>query len=244
MSTLCGKGKGTKDDRAGGRDWWDTTGVTSWWRLPRPTPRTTQLDGHATPRRPLFSLNNLLFYNPVFAPRVNMPVSTTTTTTHPLPLYEITDVPGKGLGAIARTKIPKGTRITVEEPLFLMDSYRPSQIAEFVIASQLHKLSEDKRKAFLSLANAFPDHEYNSLRFSGPTPCRVEAVRASVARMNTSAASTTAAAQTHTRPRTTTPRRRRSTLSATSTKARSSHLVHHRRHRAAAPRKAQGHLQL
>ncbi|KAM0421208.1 hypothetical protein ACHAPT_010928 [Fusarium lateritium] len=74
----------------------------------------------------------------------------------PDPLYIIRDVPDKGRGLIAASKIPKGTRILSEVPLIEVpgnvvskDRFRGSLVAK------LASLSEDQRQAFFALKNFF-----------------------------------------------------------------------------------------
>ncbi|KAL8415027.1 hypothetical protein RB594_006018 [Gaeumannomyces avenae] len=73
-------------------------------------------------------------------------------------LYALQEVPGKGLGLVATTKIAKGTRILSEAPLFRVPQ---STISKKQVCDSLSKkvaaLSDDKRQAFFSLRNSFED---------------------------------------------------------------------------------------
>ncbi|RGP68880.1 mynd finger and set [Fusarium sporotrichioides] len=74
-------------------------------------------------------------------------------------LYGIRDVPPKGKGLFAVTKIPKGTCIITESPLIEIPRESPSHdLLHQIITSQLAKLSEAQRKSFYSLLNSHPDH--------------------------------------------------------------------------------------
>ncbi|KAL8356723.1 hypothetical protein RB601_001843 [Gaeumannomyces tritici] len=79
-------------------------------------------------------------------------------------LYALQEVPGKGLGLVATTKIAKGTRILSEAPLFRVPQ---STISKKQVCDSLSKkvaaLSDDKRQAFFSLRNSFEDEATREL---------------------------------------------------------------------------------
>ncbi|CAP62077.1 uncharacterized protein PODANS_5_450 [Podospora anserina S mat+] len=70
--------------------------------------------------------------------------------------YVMREVPGKGKGLIATSKIPKGTRILSEAPLFQVSSVeiRPD-VLEALIVSELHHLTKDQKRAYVSLRNSY-----------------------------------------------------------------------------------------
>ncbi|KAK4195983.1 SET domain-containing protein [Triangularia verruculosa] len=70
-------------------------------------------------------------------------------------LYAVRAIQGKGQGLIATSKIPKGTRILAEAPLFTVPPIQPDEkAAEAHIISQLRQLSKDQQRAFFALHNA------------------------------------------------------------------------------------------
>ncbi|KAM0203074.1 hypothetical protein ACHAPI_001246 [Fusarium lateritium] len=74
------------------------------------------------------------------------------------PLYAPKDIPGKGKGLVATTKIPKGTRVLAETPLFKIPQHATESIEnERCVVAALSKLSEDQRQAFFSLCNSYTD---------------------------------------------------------------------------------------
>ncbi|KAG6026469.1 hypothetical protein E4U19_002594 [Claviceps sp. Clav32 group G5] len=68
-------------------------------------------------------------------------------------LYSLKDVPGKGKGLVATRKLPKGTRIIAERPLFTMPSEMSEEARRRFILQEVNALSKDQRHAFLSLHN-------------------------------------------------------------------------------------------
>lgn len=68
--------------------------------------------------------------------------------------YAIKPIPGKGKGIVALTKIPRGTRLLDEEPLF---KHAHEQIAghDEVVAKALRNVTRDQQRAFFSLHNAY-----------------------------------------------------------------------------------------
>ncbi|KAM0553375.1 hypothetical protein ACHAPJ_007389 [Fusarium lateritium] len=73
-------------------------------------------------------------------------------------LYVVQDVPGKGLGLIATSKISRGTRILAESPLIRLpqDVTSDDQSRRLVIA-ELNPLSENQRQDFFALRNSHPE---------------------------------------------------------------------------------------
>ncbi|PGH32795.1 hypothetical protein GX50_04396 [[Emmonsia] crescens] len=70
-------------------------------------------------------------------------------------LYTIKAIPGRGLGCFAASKIPKGTRIILEEPLFTVPSTATNlQSVEKVFLKELKSLSKEQQHMFFSLHNA------------------------------------------------------------------------------------------
>ncbi|KAM0270877.1 hypothetical protein ACHAQH_009278 [Verticillium albo-atrum] len=73
-------------------------------------------------------------------------------------VYALQDVPGKGLGLFAVTKIIKGTRVFSESPLLRVPrSTNSKKQAGKSLAKDISTLSDDERQAFFSLYNAFKD---------------------------------------------------------------------------------------
>lgn len=72
-------------------------------------------------------------------------------------IFTIQDVPGKGKGLVAIEKIPKGTRILSEEPIIVIpgNSLNIEQL-QISIHQQVANLSENQRRAFLSMHNIHP----------------------------------------------------------------------------------------
>ncbi|KAF5241669.1 hypothetical protein FAUST_3743 [Fusarium austroamericanum] len=72
-------------------------------------------------------------------------------------LFVVRDVPLKGKGLIATTKIPKGTRIIAESPLIKVprECFSDDLLRQSVI-KELSKLSQDQRASFYSLLNSHP----------------------------------------------------------------------------------------
>ncbi|EGE80958.1 hypothetical protein RJZ56_005916 [Blastomyces dermatitidis] len=70
-------------------------------------------------------------------------------------LYTIKAIPGRGLGCFATSKIPKGTRIITEEPLFTVPSMATNlQSLEKGFLKDLKALSKEQQHMFFSLHNA------------------------------------------------------------------------------------------
>ena len=69
-------------------------------------------------------------------------------------LYTIKPITGKGLGFIAASKIFKGTRILLEEPLFKTpDSTEDIGSAEITVLREVKSLTKDQQRAFFALQN-------------------------------------------------------------------------------------------
>ncbi|OJD18272.1 hypothetical protein AJ78_01711 [Emergomyces pasteurianus Ep9510] len=70
-------------------------------------------------------------------------------------LYTIKAIPGRGLGCFATSKIPRGTRILLEEPLFTVPSMATNlQSVEKSFLKDLKSLSKEQQHMFFSLHNA------------------------------------------------------------------------------------------
>ncbi|KAL0635850.1 hypothetical protein Q9L58_005191 [Maublancomyces gigas] len=73
------------------------------------------------------------------------------------PMFEVMLVPGCGKGLVARTYIPRGTRILTEKPLFSISNFAATSLTDIVayVTSQLRTMPKDDQRGFLSLHNAF-----------------------------------------------------------------------------------------
>ncbi|KAL1956436.1 hypothetical protein VTO42DRAFT_7323 [Malbranchea cinnamomea] len=70
-------------------------------------------------------------------------------------LYVVREVPGRGLGCFAKTRIPKGTRILVEAPLLTLPKFATDlESVERALLKDLKSLSKQDQHAFFSLHNA------------------------------------------------------------------------------------------
>jgi hypothetical protein len=70
--------------------------------------------------------------------------------------YAIQSIPGKGQGLIATSKIPKGTRILSEAPIFKVSYNVPDfKIINNFIIKELKRLNKTHQRAFFSLHNAY-----------------------------------------------------------------------------------------
>lgn len=65
----------------------------------------------------------------------------------------IRKAPGKGLGWFATRRIPKGTRLLSESPLFIFPKYGMGMEAEHMVGRQVQRLNEAQRAAFYALHN-------------------------------------------------------------------------------------------
>lgn len=71
-------------------------------------------------------------------------------------LYNIQPIPGKGMGLVANSKIPKGTRILSESAVFKVPRHTNDlSLLESMIITEIKKLSKDEQRAVMSLHNAF-----------------------------------------------------------------------------------------
>ncbi|RPB07912.1 SET domain-containing protein [Morchella conica CCBAS932] len=72
-------------------------------------------------------------------------------------LFDVMVVPGCGKGLVARTYIPRGTRIISEAPLFSISNFAQTSLTDIVayVTSILKKLPKDQQRGFLGLHNAF-----------------------------------------------------------------------------------------
>ncbi|KAI3390900.1 hypothetical protein diail_8429 [Diaporthe ilicicola] len=71
------------------------------------------------------------------------------------PLFEVTNIPGKGKGLVARVDIPKGTRVLCEKPLLTFRSMSPKEL-EPILAVKLKAMTRTEQRQFFSLHNNFP----------------------------------------------------------------------------------------
>ncbi|KAK0629491.1 hypothetical protein B0T17DRAFT_479046, partial [Bombardia bombarda] len=86
-----------------------------------------------------------------------------------IPPFEITNIPGKGRGLIARVAISKGTRILCENPLFTLG---PTDKLHMAIAAKLKGLPKAEQRQFLSLHNNCPDmHPFSGIFKTNALPC-------------------------------------------------------------------------
>ncbi|KAK2740717.1 hypothetical protein FQN55_008771 [Onygenales sp. PD_40] len=70
-------------------------------------------------------------------------------------IYEVRKVPGRGMGCFATRKIPKGTRIILEEPLFIVPEFSANiQLIEKNMLKELKGLTKEQQRSFFDLANA------------------------------------------------------------------------------------------
>jgi hypothetical protein len=65
----------------------------------------------------------------------------------------IQEIPGKGLGLVSTTLIPKGTRILSESPIFKLSS--DSNITDHLVNKKIDSLSSTERESFFNLSNAY-----------------------------------------------------------------------------------------
>ncbi|KAL6913625.1 hypothetical protein FSST1_011385 [Fusarium sambucinum] len=73
-------------------------------------------------------------------------------------IFTVQDVPLKGKGLVAATRILKEFRIFTESPLIEVPREAPShEVLHQIIIGQLAKLSEAQKKSFYSLLNSHPD---------------------------------------------------------------------------------------
>lgn len=72
-------------------------------------------------------------------------------------MYDVMFVPGCGKGVIARTYIPRGTRIISEAPLFSISNFAQTSLQDIVayVTTILKQLPKDDQRGFLGLHNAF-----------------------------------------------------------------------------------------
>ncbi|KAF1845543.1 SET domain-containing protein [Cucurbitaria berberidis CBS 394.84] len=69
-------------------------------------------------------------------------------------IYEVRSIPGKGQGMIAKCKIPRGTRIISEKPIFIVPrGVNDMDALENAILKDVARLSAEQRKAFFALHN-------------------------------------------------------------------------------------------
>ncbi|ORY59255.1 uncharacterized protein BCR38DRAFT_446010 [Pseudomassariella vexata] len=74
-------------------------------------------------------------------------------------LYTIEPVPGKGLGVVAAQRIPRGTRIMEDTPLFIVPvAVTNLAVMKQIIAAGLKNATKDQQREFLALPNAHPQN--------------------------------------------------------------------------------------
>ena len=71
-------------------------------------------------------------------------------------IYALQDVPGRGKGLVAMEKISKGTRILSEEAVVTVSESVGGKRLRTSICQQVEALSENQRRAFLSMHNIHP----------------------------------------------------------------------------------------
>ena len=70
-------------------------------------------------------------------------------------LFQLTDIPEMGTGAVANTKIAMGQQILSEPPVFQVPtSVGPEKLAQFIL-TELQRIEVDKRKEYFALSNKF-----------------------------------------------------------------------------------------
>lgn len=69
-------------------------------------------------------------------------------------ICSITDVPGKGLGVVARLDIPRGSRIVCERPFLTIPAYLPVSAILQEVKVSLKAFSKTKQREFFSFHNA------------------------------------------------------------------------------------------
>jgi len=73
--------------------------------------------------------------------------------------YTTKAIAGKGKGLVAITKIPKGTRMLSEVPIFRVPwKYSDIKAVERIVAKEVECLNEDQQRAFFDLSNIHDTH--------------------------------------------------------------------------------------
>lgn len=86
-------------------------------------------------------------------------------------LFEVTKIPGRGKGLVAKVNILKGTRILCEAPLLVVEYMKPQPLHE-TIARKLKMLSKNEQRQFLSLHNNFPgQYAFAGIVKTNALPC-------------------------------------------------------------------------
>ncbi|RYP46101.1 hypothetical protein DL768_007657 [Monosporascus sp. mg162] len=70
-------------------------------------------------------------------------------------LFELVALPGKGQGLVAKSSIPKGTRILSEKPLFTVPNMS-AEMLEMAVKPKLKSLTKEEQRQFFALHNNFP----------------------------------------------------------------------------------------
>lgn len=91
----------------------------------------------------------------VHEPGTGQPLPDNSVSTPPTgTLYSIKAVAGKGKGMVATSRIPKGTRILSEAPIFRVPKdVADRQVVERVVAKEIGRLSKDNYQSFFALHN-------------------------------------------------------------------------------------------
>lgn len=77
---------------------------------------------------------------------------------HKMALYRVENVPKRGKGAIATTKISRGTLIVSEPPLIKLNKHFPNPPAmQDHIVELVKRLTRDQQRQFLDLYNSYPE---------------------------------------------------------------------------------------
>ncbi|KAK7418595.1 hypothetical protein QQZ08_011179 [Neonectria magnoliae] len=75
----------------------------------------------------------------------------------PVKMVTIREVPGKGKGLVAAQKIPKGTRLLSEEPIIRIPEDAPDNPSlRASIRRQVESLTDEQRRSFLDMHNTYP----------------------------------------------------------------------------------------
>jgi hypothetical protein len=79
-------------------------------------------------------------------------------------LYTVKAMAGKGKGLVAITKIPKGTRILSEAPIFRVprDNSNINSL-ERIVANEVERLNVDQQRSFFDLTNIYGNAHSRSL---------------------------------------------------------------------------------
>ncbi|RYP23565.1 hypothetical protein DL765_001079 [Monosporascus sp. GIB2] len=91
-------------------------------------------------------------------------------------LFELVALPGKGQGLVAKSSIPKGTRILSETPLFTVPNMS-AEMLEVAVRPKLKSLTKEEQRQFLALHNNFPGkYPFAGIVKTNALPCGSGAV--------------------------------------------------------------------